>query len=141
MTAAPPFRMRSLGWSVYLPTFLFAVGQGATIPVIPLFATNLGASVALASLIVGLRGFGTMVFDLPSGALVSRFGERWAMLIGTLALGIVAAVSYGYEKFKMSRQLMMTRQEVKEEHRQAEGDAHSKAAMRRMARQIGRAHV
>lgn len=90
MTAAPPFRMRSLGWSVYLPTFLFAVGQGATIPVIPLFATNLGASVALASLIVGLRGFGTMVFDLPSGALVSRFGERWAMLIGTLALGIVA---------------------------------------------------
>lgn len=55
-----------------------------------------------------------------------------------LALGVVAAVSYGYEKFKMSRELMMTRQEVKDERRQAEGDMHSKAAMRRMARRLMR---
>jgi flagellar biosynthetic protein FlhB len=53
-----------------------------------------------------------------------------------LALGVVAAVSYGYEKFKMSRDLMMTRQEVKDEHRQAQGDQHTKAAMRRMARRL-----
>jgi len=31
---------------------------------------------------------------------------------------------------------MMTRQEVKEERKQAEGDAHTKAAMRRMARRL-----
>jgi flagellar biosynthetic protein FlhB len=54
----------------------------------------------------------------------------------TLALGIVAAVSYGYEKFKTSRSMMMTREEVKEERRQAEGDMHAKAAMRRMARRL-----
>jgi len=53
-----------------------------------------------------------------------------------LALGIVAAVSYGYEKFKTSRQMMMTKEEVKEERRQAEGDMHAKAAMRRMARRL-----
>jgi flagellar biosynthetic protein FlhB len=53
-----------------------------------------------------------------------------------LALGIVAAVSYGYEKFKISRELMMTRQEVKDEHRQSQGDQHTKAAMRRMARRL-----
>ena len=52
------------------------------------------------------------------------------------ALGIVAAISYAYERFKTARSLMMTREEVKDEHKQAEGDAHSKAAMRRMARRF-----
>ncbi|HVS53692.1 MAG TPA: EscU/YscU/HrcU family type III secretion system export apparatus switch protein [Opitutaceae bacterium] len=52
------------------------------------------------------------------------------------ALGIVAAVSYGYEKFKTSREMMMTREEVKDERKQAEGDAHVKHAMRRMARRL-----
>lgn len=55
-----------------------------------------------------------------------------------LALGVVAAISYGYEKFKTSRDLMMTRDEVKQERRQAEGDMNSKAAMRRMARRLMR---
>jgi MFS family permease len=76
--------------SVYLPALLFAVGQGAVIPVIPLYAMDLGASVAAAGLIVSLRGFGTMCFDIPAGILVSRFGERWAMVIGTAALASVA---------------------------------------------------
>jgi flagellar biosynthetic protein FlhB len=53
-----------------------------------------------------------------------------------LALSIVGAISYGYEKFKTSRELMMTKQEVKDEHKNAEGDGHTKAAMRRMARRL-----
>lgn len=53
-----------------------------------------------------------------------------------LALGVVAAISYGYEKFKTGRDLMMTRDEVKDERKQAEGDQHTKAAMRRMARRL-----
>jgi flagellar biosynthetic protein FlhB len=52
------------------------------------------------------------------------------------ALGIVAAISYAYEKFKRGRELMMTKEEVKEERKQAEGDMHTKAAMRRMARRL-----
>lgn len=52
------------------------------------------------------------------------------------ALGIVTAISYGYEKFKTSRQLMMTKQEVKDEHKNAEGNMQAKAAMRRMARRL-----
>lgn len=52
------------------------------------------------------------------------------------ALGIVAAISFGYEKFKTSRELMMTPQEVKDERKQAEGDVQTKAAMRRMARRL-----
>ncbi|MDZ7728926.1 MAG: MFS transporter [Dehalococcoidia bacterium] len=85
-----PFRIRSLAISVYLPTLLFAVGQGAVIPIIPLLARDLGASVALAGIIVALRGAGTMFFDVPAGTLVTRFGDRGAMLIGTVALAVVA---------------------------------------------------
>lgn len=53
-----------------------------------------------------------------------------------LALGVIAAISYSYEKFKMGRDLMMSRTEVKDERKQAEGSAHAKAAMRRMARRL-----
>jgi flagellar biosynthetic protein FlhB len=52
------------------------------------------------------------------------------------ALGVVTAISYGYEKFKTGREMMMTRQEVKDEHKSAEGSSQSKAAMRRMARRL-----
>ncbi|HYD84009.1 MAG TPA: EscU/YscU/HrcU family type III secretion system export apparatus switch protein [Opitutus sp.] len=52
------------------------------------------------------------------------------------ALGVVTAISYGYEKFKTGRELMMTKQEVKDEAKNAEGNAMAKGAMRRMARRL-----
>jgi MFS family permease len=75
---------------VYLPSFLFAVGQGAVLPLIPLLALDLGASVAGAGAIVALQGLGMLVFDIPAGLLVSRIGERGAMIVGTGALAAVA---------------------------------------------------
>jgi len=53
-----------------------------------------------------------------------------------LSLGIIAAMSYAWEKYKTNRDLMMTKQEVKDEHKNQEGDAHVKGAMRRMARRL-----
>jgi flagellar biosynthesis protein FlhB len=53
-----------------------------------------------------------------------------------LALGGVAAISYGYEKFKNSREMKMTRDEVKDERKSSEGDAGMKTAMRRLARRL-----
>lgn len=52
------------------------------------------------------------------------------------ALGIITAISYAWEKFKTSRELMMTREEVKEERRNAEGNANLKAAQRRLGRRL-----
>ena len=78
--------IRSLGLTVYGPSFLFAVGQGAVIPIVALAAKDVGASVAVASLTVALRGLGALLFDLPAGALVARLGERRAMVVGTAVL-------------------------------------------------------
>ncbi|MEX2375284.1 MAG: MFS transporter [Dehalococcoidia bacterium] len=88
-----PFRIRSLTLPVYVPTFLFSLGQGAIIPVIPLFATDLGSTVAFAALAVGLRGFGTMLFDVPAGLMVGKIGERWSMLVASFMLIAVALVT------------------------------------------------
>ena len=53
-----------------------------------------------------------------------------------LALGVIATMSYWYEFMKSRNDLKMSRQEVKDETKQAEGDAHTKGAMRRMARRL-----
>ena len=85
-----PFKVRSLTGSVYLPNLLFAIGQGAALPVIALLALDLGASPAMAGAIVALHGIGTLLFDVPSGILVARFGDRRAMTVATAVLGVIA---------------------------------------------------
>ncbi len=85
-----PFRILSLTYSVYFPTLLFSIGQGAMLPIVPLFAKDLGASVAVAGLIVAMRGIGTMIMDLPGGFVVSRFGDKAAMVAGTAMIAVVA---------------------------------------------------
>lgn len=53
-----------------------------------------------------------------------------------LSLGVVAAISYGYEKYRNIQDMMMSKQEIKDEHKSAEGDGKTKAAMRRMGRRM-----
>lgn len=53
-----------------------------------------------------------------------------------LSLGVIAAIGYGYERFKMSRDLMMTKQEVKDERKNAEGSGLMKGAQRRLGRRL-----
>jgi MFS family permease len=85
-----PFRLRSLVFSVYFPTIFFSIGQGAVIPAIPLFARELGASVAVAAFIVALRGIGQLIGDVPAGLAVSKWGDKGAMVAGTALIGVVA---------------------------------------------------
>jgi flagellar biosynthetic protein FlhB len=47
------------------------------------------------------------------------------------ALAVVAAADYGYQFWKNSRELMMTKEEVKEESKSTEGNPQMKARMRR----------
>ncbi|MFE5672079.1 MFS transporter [Agromyces sp. NPDC056523] len=82
---ARPFSWRSVVLPAYLPTLLFSLGEGAMIPVIPVVATERGASLALAGLIAAMLMVGELVADLPAGWLVARIGERAAM-IGASAL-------------------------------------------------------
>jgi flagellar biosynthesis protein FlhB len=94
-----------------------------------------------SSLWLGARGLiYDPLFSAPVEAgYLGEFLNRATILFLTrlvLALGVVAAISYSYEKFKTNRELMMTKEEVKEERKQAEGNMETKGAMRRMARRL-----
>jgi MFS family permease len=87
----PQFRWRSITLPALLPTLLFSTGEGAIIPIIPIAANNLGASLAIAGLVTALLTLGELFGNIPSGWLIARIGERPAM-IGAAALSILGLV-------------------------------------------------
>jgi MFS family permease len=90
-TTDPSFRWRSIALPALVPTLLFSIGEGAIIPIIPLFAENLGATLAVAGLVGGILMIGELMGNIPSGWLVSRIGERPAM-IGATLLSVIGLV-------------------------------------------------
>ncbi|MET4580690.1 MFS family permease [Conyzicola nivalis] len=90
-TADLPFRWRSIALPALAPTLLFSIGEGAIIPMIPVVAGDLGATLAIAGLVAALLMVGELVGDIPSGWLVARVGERPAM-IGAALLSIIGLV-------------------------------------------------
>lgn len=88
--------LRAIALSAYGPTLLGSTGTGAVAPIIAVSARGLGASVGVAALLVAALGLGTLLGDLPSGALAARIGERRALLVAAVveAIGmLVAAVA------------------------------------------------
>lgn len=76
------------GPMVYGPTVLFALGEGAVIPLVPVIAAQLGADVATAALVASALVIGQLCGNLPAGWAVARIGERLTMAIaGVLSLG------------------------------------------------------
>jgi MFS family permease len=67
---------------IYGPTVLFALGEGAIIPLIPVLAAELGADIAQAALITSFLVIGQLCGNIPAGWTVARFGERTTMAIG-----------------------------------------------------------
>jgi MFS family permease len=85
------FNLRSVALVAFLPTLLFSIGEGAIIPLIPLVANDLGATLAVAAFIAAMIMVGELFGDIPSGWVVSRIGERNAM-IGSSALTVGAVL-------------------------------------------------
>jgi flagellar biosynthetic protein FlhB len=80
------------------------------------------------------------IFRVP--VPVARLGEFIAdasMILlwrCVLALGVVAGINYVYQWQTVRNQLMMTKQEVRDEMKQTEGDPKIKSALRALARRI-----
>jgi MFS family permease len=93
--SAPPIAEFSL-WRIAVPAFgpslLFGLGEGAILPIIPLTARGMGASVPMAALIVALIGIGSLLNNIPASLITARWGERWAIvaagLWGALGMGL-----------------------------------------------------
>ena len=79
---------------IYGPTVLFALGEGAVIPLFPVIAARLGADLAMAALVASALVVGQLFGNIPSGWAVARIGERLTMTIAGIAamLGVVGMV-------------------------------------------------
>ncbi|MCH4158688.1 MAG: MFS transporter [Bifidobacterium minimum] len=84
--------LRHLFVPIYMPAILFATGEGALIPVVPLTAKALGAGLAGAGLISGLLMIGVVIGDMPSGYAVARWGETFAMRLAAV-IAIISAIA------------------------------------------------
>ena len=86
--------IRPLWMQVYLPNLIMATGQGAMLPILVYAARGVHASPAMAAVIVAINGFGMLAFDLPSGRIVARFGERGAGWIAAalMVVGLLGCI-------------------------------------------------
>lgn len=83
------------GPMVYGPTVLFALGEGAVIPLIPVIAARLGADVATAALVASALVVGQLCGNIPAGWAVARIGERLTMaLAGIVSLAGIVGMAF-----------------------------------------------
>lgn len=101
------------------------------------FAVILGVSwPVLSDLVTSLVGQGRLAFVES----LSRVGASVLDLCRTVTwtvLGLSVA-DYGYQRYQHQRDLRMTKQEVRDEYKNAEGDGSVKARMRAMQRSMAR---
>ncbi|WP_309071833.1 MFS transporter [Arthrobacter sp.] len=79
-----PFNLRRIAVGAYGPSLLYGAATGSIVPVIVLSATELGADIATAALILTLTGIGSLVTNVPATLITSRFGERWSLVAASL---------------------------------------------------------
>lgn len=89
--------------------------------------------VAQAPSLVGAPAGQTLV---STGHIALEIGMR-----AGLVLLVVAGLDYGYGWYQNEKSLRMTKQEIRDEYRQAEGDPNVKAQRRRMARSLTQRHI
>ena len=96
MPKPPPALLLRMAPSIYGPTILFTLGQSAVLPLIPVLAVQLGAGLGVSGLIASTLVVGQLIGNLPASWVVSRAGERIAMLAASSvalvgALGVLLA--------------------------------------------------
>ncbi|WP_382328567.1 MFS transporter [Hydrogenophaga sp. UC242_50] len=93
-SSSAEFSLKRIAVPVFGPSLLFGLGEGAILPIIPLVARELGASVPMAALVVALMGLGSLLNNIPASLITMRWGERWAIVAAGLwsALGMALCV-------------------------------------------------
>lgn len=74
--------------AVYLPGLLLAFCNGMLVPTLPLFASSLHASLSVVGLVLGAEAIGTLIADVPAGALLRRFSGKIVMAGGLALVGV-----------------------------------------------------
>jgi len=92
-TTPEPIGLSSLILPLYLPTLCIMFGYGMIVPVLPLFARSLAAGLGATGVIVSMRGAGSLLFDLPAGAIASRMGRLPVLMLAAVGASLAAAAT------------------------------------------------
>ena len=89
-SSSTPFSLWRIAVPAFGPSLLFGLGEGAILPIVPLTARGLGASVPMAALVIALISLGSLLNNIPASVITIRWGERWAIVAAGLwsALGM-----------------------------------------------------
>lgn len=79
-----------------------------------------------------------MLVSLSVNQLVAFAGDMTIRLLGGVGvfMAVIAAADYFFQRWQLDKQMRMTKQEVKEEHKSREGDPMIKARIRRIQREM-----
>ena len=69
-----------------------AIGQMALLVVLPLYIVDRGDGLAAAALVFAMRGFGSMLVNVPASLAIARWGHKAGMVSGTGMMGLAALV-------------------------------------------------
>ncbi|GIL17688.1 MAG: flagellar biosynthetic protein FlhB [Oligoflexia bacterium] len=78
------------------------------------------------------------MIQFDTSQIVSYLGSITAKLLGGVgvAMAALAAADYFFQRWDLEKQMMMTKQEIKEEHKSREGDPLIKSRIRRVQREM-----
>lgn len=82
----------------------------------------------------------TQLMTIPAGEMLQVVGKlALRLLIGVVAfMTVVALIDFIYQRAQQHKKLRMTKQEVKDEYKQLEGDPHVKARIRQLRQERAR---
>jgi flagellar biosynthetic protein FlhB len=99
--------------------------------------------------IIGWVAYSTLVAEFPKmmmladasiGTILAFVGATTYSIVMRVALvlAILAILDYAYNRYEHEKKLKMTKQEIKDEHKQMEGDPKVKSRIKAMQREIAR---
>jgi MFS family permease len=74
-------------WPIAASTFITGSAVGVALPVMPLFAAELGLTTAEFGLVGSVFGGARLLSNLPMGVAVERFGRRPLLVLGPALAG------------------------------------------------------
>jgi MFS family permease len=91
-SSSDSFSLRRIAVPAFGPSLLFGIGEGAILPIVPLTARDLGATVSMAAFVVALVSLGSLLNNIPASAITMRWGERWAIVVAGVWSGLGMAL-------------------------------------------------
>jgi MFS family permease len=83
---------RRLLLPIYVPTLLSSISLQALLVLVPLYALDKDAGAPFAAFLIGLRGVGMLLFDLPVGIVLARLGDKPVLIAGLVAMTVSTAM-------------------------------------------------